>query len=308
MKRITWFGLVLLLGAAAALLLWIVDHARPRHEEFVERRGSRVEAALEPAVRETGGFLSQAVHLESDSGLKVDARVLRPAAMEGPLPVVVLLGGHRTGRDAVHLVGDPGEVAMVALDYPYRGSMELRGMRSFFRAIGDIQRALLDAPPALSVVMDWLETQDWGDTNRAELVGVSFGTPFVAVAGALDQRFRRVWIIHGGAGNRGWIEHNLHERIPQDWLRPATAWLLHLLVYGSSFDTEAWVAQIAPRPVIVVGARDDERLPEHKVEKLFAAAGEPKELIWTAGGHVDPGRPELVRELLGIVREHLGHE
>jgi hypothetical protein len=114
-----------------------------------------------------------------------------------------------------------------------------------------------------------------------------------------------VWFIHGGAGNRGWIEHNLQNRIPQDWLRPLVASLAHLLAHGSSFDTEYWVARIAPRPVVVVGARDDERLPEAKVMKLYDAAGAPKELVWTEGGHVDPRRPELVRALLDIVRARL---
>ena len=305
MKRIAWALPALLLAALAASAWWIADHARPRHAEFIERRGSQLAAEAEILVREPGGFTSQAVHISVDSGLHVDVRVLRPAVQHEPLPVVVLLGGHRTGRDAVELVGHPGQAVMVALDYPYHGPVKIRSTMSFLRGIRGIQQALLDTPPAVSVILDWLETQPWADTGHAELVGVSFGTPFVAVAGALDDRFRRVWIIHGGAGNRGWIEHNLQERIPQGWLRPLAASLVHLLVYGSSFDTEEWVARIAPRPVVIIGARNDDRLPEHKVEKLYAAAREPKELAWTEGGHVDPRRPDLVRALLEIVQARL---
>jgi dienelactone hydrolase len=307
MKRITWGGL----GVALALALlasgawWIADHARPRHQEFLERRGTVVTAQLEDVVHEPGGFSSQAIRVTTNAGLAVDARVLRPAAQDGPLPVVVLLGGHRTGRDAVGLVGHPGRAAMVALNYPYHGENSIRSAADLFRSIRAVQRALLDTPPAASAVLDWLETQDWADTSRAELVGVSFGAPFVAVAGALDERFGRVWIIHGGAGNRGWIEHNLRERIPNNWLRPLAASLVHLMVYGNSFDTEDWVARIAPRPVVVIGARDDERLPEHKVKNIYRAAGQPKELIWTEGGHIDPRRPELVQALLGIVRTRI---
>lgn len=305
MKRIAWVALALVAAALAWAAWWLADHARPRHDVFLERRGTEVSATLDAPVREPGGFISQGVHITSDSGLRVDARVLRPAAQDRPLPVLMLLGGHRTGRDAVALVGHPGDTVMVALDYPYHGALEVRSTASFFRAIGDIQQALLDTPPAASAVLDWLATQDWADTGRAELVGVSFGVPFVAVAGALDPRFARVWFIHGGAGNRGWIEHNLRRRVPQQWLRPVLASLVHLLVYGNSFDTEAWVARIAPRPVVVIGARDDERLPPHKVRNLYQAAGEPKELLWTEGGHIDPARPDLVRTLLAIVRERM---
>jgi hypothetical protein len=42
------------------------------------------------------------------------------------------------------------------------------------------------------------------------------------------------------------------------------------------------------------------------VERLYAAAGEPKELIWTEGGHINPDRPEIVRQLLEIVRSRIG--
>ena len=305
MKRIAWAaaGLLLALGAAGAW--WLADLARPRHGEFVERRGVLVAAETAAPVHQSGDFTSQLVRLRSDSGLRVAARVLRPEGQRDRLPIIVLLAGHRTGQDAVDLIGHPGEVATVAIDYPYHGSTDVRSGASFFRSIRDIQRALLDTPPAASLVLDWLESEPWADTGRAELVGVSFGAPFVAVAGALDERFRRVWFIHGGAGNRGWIEHNLGERIPQAWLRPLVASFVHLLAYGNSFDTEAWVARIAPRPVVIIGARDDEQLPEHKVAKLYAAANEPKELLWTDGGHVDPRRADIVRALLEIVHERV---
>jgi dienelactone hydrolase len=305
-RRTAWAAAAILLAAIAMTALWLADHARPRHEYFLTRRGTEVSAMPQATLRQSGGYLSQAVELRSNSGLHVQLRVLRPGDAAGPVPVVVVLAGHRTGRDAVDLIGDPGHVAMVALDYPYHGPEDIRSKLGYLRSLGDFQTALLDTPPAASVVLDWLEAQSWADTSQAELIGISFGAPFVAVAGALDERFRRVWIIHGGAGNRGWIEHNLRDRIPQNWLRPLAATLLHLVVYGASFNTAEWVARIAPRPVVVIGARDDERLPERKVEALFAAAGEPKELIWTEGGHVDPGRPELVRQILDIVRAHLG--
>ena len=297
---------VVLLGLASGAW-WLASLARPQHHEFIERRNTTFSVALEDAGMETGGFLSQGVTLSTASGLRIDARALRPAAQDAPLPVVVVLGGHRTGRDAVKLVGDPGQAVIVALDYPYH-ARPVRSAASFFRAVGDIQQALLDTPPAASLVLDWLASEPWADTSRAELVGVSFGVPFVAVAGALDERFTRVWLIHGGAGNRGWIKHNLRERIPQDWLRPWVSSLVHLLVYGNSFETEQWAARIAPRPVVIIGARDDERLPEHKVLNLYHAAGQPKELIWTEGGHIDPRRPELVQALLDIVRARLGAE
>lgn len=295
-----------LLLACIGTVLWILDHTRLRHEHFVERRGPIIDVRLEPAVQETARFTSESVRLQADTGLAVSLRVLRPANDDRPLPLMVVLGGHRTGQDAVDLVGDPGEVVVAALDYPYEGpSSSIRGLRAFLPALRLMQRALLDTPPAVSLALDWLVTQPWVDPEQVELVGVSLGTPFVAVAGALDERFRRVWIIHGGAGNQGWIEYNLGSRVPSEFWRPLTARVLHVLAYGTSFDTEDWVARISPRPLIVIGATDDERLPRHKVEQLYAAAGEPRELLWTEGAHVDPRRPEIVQALLAMVRERM---
>lgn len=144
MKRMARVFAVLVVVVLAAGAWWLADHARPRHEVFVERRGTAVTAEPEAVATEPDGFSSQAVHLVADTGLRVDVRVLRPVPQDEPLPVVVLLGGHRTGRDAVALVGHPGRVVMVALDYPYHGPVAVDSTRNFFRAVGDIQQALLE--------------------------------------------------------------------------------------------------------------------------------------------------------------------
>ncbi|MDD2763643.1 MAG: alpha/beta hydrolase family protein [Opitutaceae bacterium] len=246
--------------------------------------------------------------MTSDTGLVVALRVLHPATQTRPLPLVILLGGHRTGRNAIEVVGDPGSLVVAALDYPYEGPEKIRGWRQAIAAVPLIQQGLLDTPPAISLALDWLERQPWIDGSRVEIVGVSLGAPFAAVAGALDQRFRRVWMIHCGADNRAWIEYSLRNRVQSDWLRGQTATLLHLLAYGRSFDTGEWARRIAPRPLVVIGAQNDERLPRPMVEHLYAVAGNPKELIWTEGGHINPERPAIVRQLLEIVRNRIGQE
>lgn len=110
------------------------------------------------------------------------------------------------------------------------------------------------------------------------------------LAGALDPRFRRVWLVHSGGDNRAWIANRLESRIANAPMRHAAASLLHLLAYGASFRTEKWAPLIAPRAVVVVGAARDEQMPRKNVERLFAAAREPKELLWSEGGHVRPDR------------------
>ena len=283
---------------------WLALQARPKYGYFSARRAAMTAFKPEPVRTEAGGFVSQAVRVRGDNGLTVDLRVLRPGGDAIRRPLVVLLGGHRTGRDAVDLLGAPGPFVVAALDYPYDGPERPRGWRQSLATIPAARRALLDTPAAVLLALDWLVAQPWVDPARVELVGVSFGVPFAAVAGANDPRFRRVWLIHGGAGNREWIEHNLPARVKSDWLRYLAGRLVYLLAHGPTLETEYWAPRIAPRPVIIIGAREDRRLPNHLVERLHTAAGSPKELIWTEGGHVDR-RPEAVRQLLDTVRTRL---
>lgn len=294
-----------LLAGGMVVVGWLAWGTRPDFGQFEARRTNPVSAEAEAVQPETGGFVSQSVRVTGASGLQVDLRVLRSGDAAGPRPLVIILGGHRTGRDAVDLLGAPGPFVVAALDYPYAGPERPRGVTQSLAAIWHGRTAFQETPAAVWLALDWLLAQPHIDPARVELVGVSLGVPFAALAGALDPRFRRVWLIHGGAGNREWIEHNLKPRLASDRWRSLAGGLLHRLAHGAALEPAHWVQQISPRPVVVIGAREDRRLPVHLVERLYAAASEPKELIWTDGGHVDR-RPEAIRPLLEMVRARLG--
>lgn len=289
----------------AIVAIWLLDHLRPRHDHFDERQGTIVEATVTREDPDNPTFHSESVTVRSDNGLTVDFRVLRPAEEGDSVPLVILLAGFRTGSKATTLIGDPGKVAIVAMDYPYQGPEKFEGVWQAISHFPEVQRGLLDTPPAVSLAVDWLVEQPWADREQAELVGASVGVPFAAVAGARDKRFKRVWLIHGGANNQDWLKGALRKKIGNDSLRGAAASALVLLAHGASFENADWVSQIAPRPVVVVGARDDESLSAENIEALFLAAGEPRELIWTDGGHVKRNRPEVVQQLLDVVRERM---
>jgi hypothetical protein len=55
----------------------------------------------------------------------------------------------------------------------------------------------------------------------------------------------------------------------------------------------------------MVNASGDERIPGELVRRLYESANEPKELIWQPGGHVQPGRREVVRALLETVLDRM---
>ena len=288
---------------AGVTILYVVELATPQRDFFVGRSGEiendvSVLTLADASVHEN-------VVLQSTTGLEVALRVKRPAAPSAArIPVFLIVGGHRTGKDAVDLIGDRDDAAFAAIDYPYHGSRSLDGFWDYAAATPAFQRAMLDTPPSLSLAVDWLLRQQWVDHGRIELLGVSLGVPFAAVGGALDKRVSRVWLVHGGADNLSWVMHAGRHAIENETLRRYAARTLLLLVYGHSFDTGSWIREIAPRPLVIVAARDDERVPEQARQPFIDAAGEPwVELVWTSGLHVDPRRPQIIEELLNIVFE-----
>ena len=307
-RRLAW-GAALALLLPLALLVW--SALRDPLPRILERR-STLAAVREEAAEVLDGHLVQSVRVTAASGLAVDLLVKRPLADTGGTvarrPLVLLLGGHKTGRDAVGLIPETQGAVVAAMSYPYHGPHRVKGL-AVLRHVPAIRRAIFDTPPAVLVALDYLLARPDVDAARVEGVGVSLGAPFMVIAGALDPRIARVWSIHGAAGSYGLLETNLRRAIPAAPPRAAVAGLASLLVAGPRMAPERWAPRIAPRPFVMVNATHDVQMPRPLVERLYDAAAEPKSLVWIPGGHVR-SRPEVVRPLIDTVlgRMELGVE
>lgn len=305
MIRVFTYGLLTVTVTIAIALTWLYwESNRPRDQWFVERQGQLVDVVVDSDVT-PHGQLTEQLTLSSSSGLQVVARLIRDEKLDGPIPVFVVLGGHRTGSDAVDLFGKVGNNALVGVDYPYDGPHKVSGVSQTLSAIPLVQRAFIDTIPAMSLVMDWLVQQSWADKNRIIIIGGSLGVPFAATAAAHDKRISGVMLVHGAADNRLWIEAQLARRINTTWLHYPLSVVLHWLAYGPVHDTAKNVAEIAPRPTLIIGARNDERTPAGQTRLLFELSGEPKQLRYTEGNHIQPNRPEVIEELLRIAEEEM---
>jgi dienelactone hydrolase len=280
-------------GAAVAYLL------RDPLPHFLARRAS-LATVTESAPFMDRGYEIRRVRVTSTSGLAVELTMRRaPEDGPGPLPLVAILGGHHTGRDAVRLLGDTRGTVVAALSYPFAGDPR-PDAATFLREIPKIRAAFLDTPPAIMLALDYLLRRPDVDRARVELVGVSLGAPFVTIAGALDPRITRVWVLHGSGGSYAPLEMNMRRTIGVAPLRWAAAAVANVIIAGPRLAPERWVARIAPRPFVMVSAEGDERLPREAVEKLFRAAREPKELIWMPGEHIHADTA-TIRRLADVV-------
>ena len=303
-RSLVYILLVLVLGIAIGLAWLRWDSYRPQHDYWAARHGQLAAVASERG-ETPHGQRTETVTLGSDSGLRVLIRLIRDERAEGPLPVLIVLGGHRTGSDAVDLFGDVGARAVVGVDYPYDGPEKVRGTRQILSTLPLARRAFRDTVPAVSLVLDWIVKQPWADADRIFVVGASLGVPFATAAAARDTRIQGAMLVHGAADNRLWLEAQLARRVDTQFLHYPLSAILHWIAYGPAMDTREHVAAIAPRPVVIIGARDDERTPAGQTEMLFELAGEPKRLRFTDGMHIEPDRPEIINELLRIADEEM---
>ena len=305
LRRVTLIALALIV---VIVCLYGLELAVPKRDYFIERRGTLT--AAEVNEESSNGIVQKLVRLESSTGLAVRMRVVRPETAPGQaLPVIIVMGGEGTGKDAVDLVGAPQGIAYIALDYPYEGDQELDAFWESLAAIPGIQQAFLDSPPAMMLALDWALQQDWVDPDKVELVGASLGVPFTAVAGALDERFTRVWLLHGGAKNVPWVMHVGRRYVENEFLRGLLARGALLLVYGNSFEALDWIPEIAPRPLVIVAARDDDFVPPEAQQPFVEAAEASQhiEVVWTEGRHIRPTRREELQQLLDVVLSRIDY-
>jgi predicted alpha/beta hydrolase len=299
---------VLLVAAVTSLLvavgsLALLRDPRPR----IHERRSGLASVAEGASSIENGYRLTPVRLTATSGLAVDLLLRRAVDDSGlQLPLAVVLGGHNTGRRSAQLLGNTRGVLVAAMGYPFAGNSRPDAL-TFVRQIPLIRGAFLDTPPAVMLALDYLLSRPDVDASRVEAVGVSLGAPFVCIAGALDDRFTRVWAIHGSAGSYAPLEVNMRRTIAFAPLRIAAAAIANILISGPRLDPARWVGEIAPRPFVMVSAQDDERMPRASVDALYRSAREPKELIWMAGRHVH-GDSATITALVEIVMSRVSRD
>lgn len=282
-RRLTVITAAVVLAACVAGSLWLTRDPEPR---MLERRSSLAGVTEGPIVRE-GDHELRDVKLRAESGIEVELTVKRrvsDSSADARRPLAIVLGGHRTARSAVQFIPDAGNMIVAALSYPYAGEPRPDALE-FVRDIPNIRQAFLDTPPAIMLALDYLLARPDVDPSWVELVGVSLGGPFVTIAAALDERVSRVWVVHGSAGSYGPLEVSMRREIPIPGLRHAAA-ALSALIINPRMAPENWAHRVAPRPFMMVNARDDERMPRELVDRLFEDANEPKSIVWLPGGHV----------------------
>lgn len=187
-----------------------------------------------------------------------------------PWPAMVIIHGGGSQKENHADFGRLCAAAgWAALAYDQRGHGRSEDEMSP-QAVGDVERMAL-----------LLSAQRGVDPSRVCVRGSSMGG-FVAIHGAAVSRRIAGAIAICPAGEehlaRGLRDGSIECRASERARRDLAAWL-------AEHDLREAVALLAGRPLLLIHARGDERIPYEFSVELDARAGEPRKLIVLPGGH-----------------------
>lgn len=293
-------GLVILLVVIAAIAAAEWYRARDFLPHLIASKQPLAEWTEDP-VGVGPDFRITDVRIRGADGLVVTGRVKAPIGDAQLRPALLILGGVRTGRDVITYLGETPGVVALAIDYPYDGKKSGLGTSEVVSALPRMRRAVLKTVPAAMLAVDYLLGRGDVDPERITFVGGSIGALFGPAITAADPRIAGTALLFGAGDLQSLLRANIDAPTPA---AAAAAWALSLLV--TPVEPVKYIGRVAPRPVFMLNATNDARMPVENSRRLHEAAREPRTIRWLDAGHVnvrerefhDRVRSELVRWLV----------
>jgi fermentation-respiration switch protein FrsA (DUF1100 family) len=236
----------------------------------------------EIASRDVAGGRRIAVHL--DDGERVPGILLLPATT--PAPATLLVHGFTSRKERMAESIGTGllrrGIASLAIDLPMHGeregTLDQRTLRNPFEVVSRWRLAVEECRMAVALLRDHPAI----DPGRLGLAGYSLGAFLGVTVAAAEPDIRAVLLAAGGD-------------LPAD--------LPFGAIVRSVADPPRQVRSLAGRPLLMVNGRLDRTVHRDQAERLFAAAKEPKEIRWYAGGHWPP--PAAIDDAVEWMAERL---
>lgn len=297
-------GCLIALAALVVLGLGTRDYlARDYRPVFGRIAGELVMVRDETQVGMTeSGDLVMDYTLVADNGFTARVRIRTPPdiATGDRRPAALLIDGFKTGIRAAEVPTSTNGIVLASVAFPYDGPTGSLSTWEWIRHFGEIRRALIDTPATLLLAAQYLYSRPDVDPDRVTMIGVSLGVPFATAAAATDHRLAGAALLHGGGDVRRLLLAAYGRGRPWYVAEPGAAILAGAL---APLEPVKYADDIAPRPVLVVSATGDERIPRESVLALYETARRPKKMVWVESAHVAASEREIVDELMGHVLE-----
>ena len=201
----------------------------------------------------------------------VPSVLLLPAGASRAVPAALLLHGYSSRKermaDTMGRALAARGVAALAIDLPLHGDRDAPLQRqSLLNPLALVRHWRL-ALAECAAALDCLADHERYDASRLAIVGYSLGAFVGVTAAARDARVRAVVLAAAGDLPLGTPLERLVRRIA-DPLRA--------------------VRKLTGRPLLMAHGRFDRTVAPRDAQRLFDAAGEPKEMRWWNAGHILP--------------------
>ena len=159
----------------------------------------------------------------------------------------------------------------------------------------------------MSLIVDWLDRtglgrQTKGDRHRRE----PRRTVCRGCRRPRTSAITSLMLVHGAANNQLWFEVQVARRVDAEYLHRPLATVLNWLAYGPILDTGKHIALVAPRPVFDHRSATTTNAPRPVRRKCCSTRRTtPSACAGPRARHIQPGRTEIIEELLRIAEEEL---
>ncbi len=261
---------------------------------------------LEDSVRlipDTTAYRLYYVTFSSVHDQKVTALLSLPNMGDEPFPVVILMHGYGDRKTVDYIEAgnkimlDNG-LAVLRLDLANHGDRVIRDFDFSFTNPDTKYRTrdvIIQSVFDLRRAVDFIETRKDLDANRISYFGVSLGGITGTVFCGVDQRVKVPVIALAGGG--------MHLMFGTEALTDETRDYLGMI------EPLNYVEHIAPRPLLMLNAEDDEIIPPMMSKLMFRKAKDPKKIVWYPGKHHDlpiekayPEGAKWIKEKLELTR------
>jgi hypothetical protein len=220
----------------------------------------------------------------------------RPLELDPHHRIFLIYAGAKTRDKILTLIPERSDLVLVSVQYPYDSP---DGLLEHLRWPLHIRQAAFRAVAGGMLALSFLHVEEDLDIDRLTVIGVSVGVPFATMHGALDERVPTVVLIHGGGDLPAQVRAIAEPR----WIATPASVMAAILFH--TFEPLRYVDRISPRKLVMIAARHDTMLPLETIEKLYARADEPKEMIWTESGHVRSKDTDLIADIVRQIDRYL---
>ncbi|MBC7807767.1 MAG: prolyl oligopeptidase family serine peptidase [Akkermansiaceae bacterium] len=216
-------------------------------------------------------------------------------------PAVVLIHGLSSRKEDTLLLAVAFArrgYATLSIDLPVHGERRLRDGRTIADlTLEETRRVGGESVADLRRGVDYLSTRSDIDVSRLGCVGISLGGIFGGVFAGVEKRIKSVVLWSAGGD---WGELLTQSRHPFALKRREKGSLPDAETVEKTLrdiDPLTYIANLTPRPLLLLAGTNDYVVPNECTDVLFEAAKEPKKLVRYPGGHIPDLRAMTVRTL-----------